>query len=153
MLLFGFMEYAAYQIPVRIPMALQPVFPSVDLISPRGTVRSSELFGEYSLTLVDFRTSWCEWCRKSNPVFGQLLDRYAEAGFGILSVSIDKTREEWKELSREISDWPIYFDPGEAALLCKVRYIPRLILVDRHGNIVEDHLRLESLERHLEQWL
>jgi len=57
-----------------------------------------ELFSiKQKYILLDFWASWCDLCRKNNPILNKLYRKFKELSFTILSISIDKDKESWKD--------------------------------------------------------
>lgn len=121
------------------------------------TVKSAEgeevtlasLLKEKKYVLIDFWASWCGPCRKEIPNLKKLYGQYAEKGFQIVSISIDKKEEDWqKALKEEGLTWPNFCDE-EVANLYKVKAVPTMYLVDAQGILVAQDLRGEALAEKL----
>lgn len=96
--------------------------------------------------LIDFWASWCAPCRKEIPNLKKIYADYAEKGFQIVSISIDKKEAEWrKALEEEQLSWPNFLDTNGIADLYKVRFVPTMYLIDSEGIIVAENLRGEAL--------
>ena len=62
------------------------------------------------MSLLIFWASWCNPCRKEIPNLKKLYTQYADRGFQIVSISIDKKEAEWtKALKEEQLQWPNFF--------------------------------------------
>lgn len=118
-------------------------------------LKLSDLRGK--IVLIDFWASWCGPCRKENPNVVNLYKKYEKAGFTVLSVSLDKTREPWlAAIEKDGLIWPhhvsdLKFWSNEAAQLYKVTGIPFTVLVDQEGKIINTKLRGAELEATLKQ--
>lgn len=123
--------------------------------TPEGEALSlSDLRGKY--VLIDFWASWCGPCRRENPNVVRLYNEYQEAGFTILGVSLDKTRDRWlKAIETDGLTWHHVSDlkgwRNAVAQDYEIRSIPRTILVDPEGVIIGKNLRGGSLENKLRE--
>ena len=96
--------------------------------------------------LIDFWASWCNPCRKEIPNLKKLYAQYADKGFQIVSISIDKKEAEWtKALKEEQLQWPNFLDTENIADIYKVRFVPTMYLIDAQGAMVGENLRGEAL--------
>lgn len=101
--------------------------------------------------LIDFWASWCGSCRKEIPNLKNLYKKYADKGFQIISISIDKKEEDWqKALKEEGLTWPNFCD-REVADLYKVKAVPTMYLVDAKGILAGQDLRGKALADKLEE--
>lgn len=99
------------------------------------------------LVLLDFWASWCMPCRKEIPNLKRIYQEYAQRGFQIISISIDRREAAWrKALNEEQLSWPNCLDKGEIADLYAVRFVPTMYLFDSNGKIVAVNLRGEELK-------
>jgi len=116
-------------------------------------VSLSDLKGK--VVLIDFWASWCGPCRKENPNVVLLYNKYKDAGFTVLSVSLDDNKANWLgAIERDKLIWPYHVSDlkkwsNEVARLYQVSGIPFTVLVDKEGNIIDTKLRGVELERAL----
>lgn len=116
-------------------------------------IKLSDLKGK--VVLIDFWASWCGPCRQENPNVVRLYDKYKDAGFTVLSVSLDDNKERWQAaIVKDNLKWPNHVCDfkkwsNEAAKLYQVGGIPFTVLVDREGNIIDTKLRGVQLEQAL----
>lgn len=104
--------------------------------------------------LIDFWASWCNPCRKEIPNLKKLYKEYADKGFQIISISIDKKKADWeKALKEENLEWPNFLDNGDVAIAYKVKMIPTMYLIDANGVMVGENLRGEALAEKLAELL
>ena len=104
--------------------------------------------------LIDFWASWCGPCRKEIPNLKTAYSSYADKGFEILSISIDKDEKAWlKALGQENMQWYNLFDDSKVSSAFNVKTIPATYLVDSKGVIISDDLRGEALEEKLKELL
>lgn len=114
----------------------------------------AELCKDKKYILIDFWASWCNPCRKEIPNLKKLYAQYADKGFQIISISIDKKKADWeKALKEEQLVWPNYLDNGDVAATYKVKMIPTMYLIDTNGIMVGENLRGEALSAKLAELL
>lgn len=114
-------------------------------------VSLSDVLKENDTVLVDFWASWCAPCVASFPKFKELRDKYKHQGFEIVSISIDRTREDWEGGTEEhelpwinlgeLESWH-----GEVAVMYGVRFIPKSYLIDKERCLVQKDLPSHLLE-------
>ncbi len=135
---------------------LSPGKISPDFTQPKSDgklLKLSDLRGK--VVLIDFWASWCGPCRKENPNVVKIYQKYADKGFTILSVSLDKDKNAWLEaIKKDNLSWPNHVSDlkswsNEAAQLYQVSGIPFTVLVDKEGKIIKTNLRGEDLENTL----
>lgn len=116
-------------------------------------MKLSDLRGK--VVLIDFWASWCGPCRQENPNVVKLYEKYKDAGFTVMSVSLDKDKLAWqKAIEKDKLSWPnhvsdLKFWGNEAAQLYKVTGIPFTVLIDQEGKIIGKNLRGIDLENKL----
>jgi len=119
---------------------------SLEAFDKDGTViKLSDFKGKY--VLFDFWASWCVPCIKSFPHLKELYAKYKDKGLVVISISVDKKKDEQKWLDaidkNEIAGWIqilSYKNTGEnnmCDLLEAGNGIPHQILIDKSGNIVK----------------
>ncbi|MNQ36750.1 Thiol-disulfide oxidoreductase ResA [compost metagenome] len=117
-------------------------------------VNVKEIVAGKKYILIDFWASWCAPCRKEIPNLKTAYSSYADQGFEILSISIDKDEKAWqKALAQENMQWPNLYDDDKVSKAFNVKTIPATYLVDSKGVIISDNLRGAALEEKLKELL
>lgn len=117
------------------------------------TMKLSDLKGK--IVLLDFWASWCGPCRQENPNVVKLYQKYKDAGFTVMSVSLDNNKDKWlAAIQKDGLAWPnhvsdLKYWQNEAAQLYKVSGIPFTVLLDQEGKIINKNLRGADLENTL----
>lgn len=107
------------------------------------------------IVLIDFWASWCGPCRKENPNVVALYKKYKDAGFTVMSVSLDKDKNSWlAAIEKDGLIWPnhvsdLKYWSNEVAKQYQVASIPFTVLIDREGKIIDTKLRGVELEQAL----
>lgn len=128
--------------------------PEFTLTSLDGSeVSLFKTLAENNHVLVDFWASWCGPCIASFPKLKKLHAAFNDAGFEVITISIDETFEEWEEKSRTL-ELP-WIDLGEVdgkefqgvtPIAYGVGWIPKGYLIDSKGCIVDKDMAGEKLQ-------
>jgi thiol-disulfide isomerase/thioredoxin len=129
MTLFGHNSFAAFN-----------EAPEINLPGVSGTVQLASLKGK--VVYLDFWASWCEPCKKSFPWMHDIKQNYADQGFEILAVNLDKDRELADRFLKEMDvNFIVAFDEnGKSASDYKLRGMPSSYLIDRDGKVYASHI-------------
>jgi thiol-disulfide isomerase/thioredoxin len=90
------------------------------------------------VVLFDFWATWCGPCRAMIPHERELVEKYKDKPFAILSVSADDEKADLTEfLSSEKMPWAHWWDgsKGSVTRMFKVKAFPTLYLIDAQGVI------------------
>ncbi|MFY7972151.1 MAG: redoxin family protein [Flavobacteriales bacterium] len=148
---------AAQEVPGS-KIAVGQAAPEIALPDPTGKVRKlSDLKGK--VVLIDFWASWCGPCRRENPNVVKAYNTYKKDGFEVMSVSLDKDGNAWKQaIQQDGLVWPnhvsdLLFWNSKAAADYGVHSIPFPVLIDKKGIVVAygPNVRGEMLESHLKE--
>jgi len=126
--------------------------PDIDLPGINGSVKLAELKGK--VVYLDFWASWCEPCKKSFPWLHDIKQRYAEKGFEVVAVNLDKDRKLADEFLKVMDvNFLVAFDEsGESASKYKLKGMPGSYLIGRDGKLYASHIGfIEKDKKKLEQ--
>ena len=103
------------------------------------------------VVLIYFCASWCPPCVREHPKLKSVYDQYHKQGFEIVGISVDKSRASFDRYTqRKKIAWPQHYEDnaweGELMKRFRVRYVPRLFLLDRTGRVAHQDTR-----QHLEE--
>jgi len=109
----------------------------------------SDIVGATDYVLVDFWASWCGPCRRLMPVLKDIYSRYGGDRLEILSCSVDRDEQAWRQaMNEEQLPWPSVREDEEHE--CSDKYavtaIPTTILINREGIIVARNPEEPELE-------
>jgi thiol-disulfide isomerase/thioredoxin/outer membrane protein assembly factor BamD (BamD/ComL family) len=100
---------------------------------------------EGKVVLIDFWATWCGPCIADLPHIKETYEKYKDAGFAIVGVSLDDDDEETflKECENLGIEWPQVYDgqgwDNALAQTFSVSGIPTPVLIDRDGKVVGVH--------------
>jgi thiol-disulfide isomerase/thioredoxin len=119
-----------------------------------NVVRSEDLKGKY--LLVDVWATWCGPCKEEIPHLEALGERFRDKEITFLSLSVDgeRGREAWKAMVRERAMGGVQLlVPGETndpfIQAYGINAIPRFILLDKEGKVMDPNLRFRPSGRDL----
>ena len=107
-----------------------------------GKTKLSDLKGKY--VYIDIWATWCGPCRAEIPFLQKIEEKYHGKNIHFVSLSIDKAtdHEKWKKfvLDKKLGGIQLFADKdwqSDFVLSYGVTGIPRFILIDPQGNIVD----------------
>ena len=136
------------------PGKLAPDFEEL-MTDGKTKMKLSDLRGK--VVLIDFWASWCGPCRKENPNVVKTYAKYKDAGFTVMSVSLDRDRNAWlAAIEKDQLSWPNHVSDlghwsSRVPQMYGVKGIPFTVLIDQEGKIIKTNLRGEALEAELKK--
>ena len=128
---------------------IAPDFTAPSIDGPDITL--SNVLLDNKVTLLDFWAAWCRPCRIENPNLVRLHKKYKDAGFDIIGVSLDRTREQWEQAViddnlpwTQVSNLNFWNDP--VARRYSIRAIPQSYLLNKDGLVMGKNLKGQELE-------
>lgn len=128
-------EHAIYLRDLSAPGKPCPRFIGQD--ADRNIHKLDDFRGKY--VYIDVWATWCAPCRQEIPHLEKLIERYKDKNIVFVSLSIDasKDKEKWREMSRTMAGNQYWMGPEHDFLrLLEIQGIPRFVLVDPEGNLV-----------------
>lgn len=113
-----------------------PTFNCLDIEGKE--VNLTDLAGKY--VYIDIWATWCRPCRAEQPYLEQLIQRYEGKDIAFVSISTDRDKKAWEKLvkTEQLQGIQLYGGRGNSFIESfVVRSIPRFILLDREGKIIE----------------
>jgi thiol-disulfide isomerase/thioredoxin len=105
-------------------------------------------------TLIEFWSSNCGPCRIKHPMMKMLYEKYHDAGLNIIGISADTDREAWTAAIK--SDSLLWLNISDlkgfnssAFMIYGVKSIPKLILLDENGIILDNELASKQIDIYL----
>ncbi len=109
--------------------------------------------------LVDFWATWCGPCRAEMPNILENYQKYHDAGFEVVAISVDQDLDELKKfMVQESPPWTVVVDnypqnTNPMGARYGIRAIPEGILIGPDGNVAAVHVRGQTLGRRLAELL
>lgn len=103
-----------------------------------GKTSLADLKGKY--VYIDMWATWCGPCKKEIPFLKEVEEKYHGKDIEFVSISVDKNKEAWTKMVTEKELGGIQLHSGDDREFSKayeVTGIPRFILLDPNGNIVD----------------
>jgi len=97
--------------------------------------------------VVDVWATWCVPCKKESPFFEQLAEKYTSESVAFISLSVDQDKNAWRADSPDKSKRVLQLWATNSMSLSQyfaIEYIPRFMLIDPKGKIVNIKLPYPS---------
>lgn len=129
-------------------VSIGQIAPSFDILLPNGEKTDlQKITAKGKYTILYFWASWCSPCKSSLPTLKQIYSKYQDAGVNIVSYSVDKIEEKWKQAIFEDNiSWYHTIDHHTfAKLQYGVNEIPQYFILDNKGKIIEKPINSKVL--------
>lgn len=113
--------------------------------SLNNSITLSEILKENKgrMIYIDFWASWCAPCRREMTLYKELNHIFDKNDVNVIFISIDEDKSAWKTSIRktQTQDYKHYLLPSNSALhkLTNLIEIPRYIIIDKNGKIVDNN--------------
>jgi thiol-disulfide isomerase/thioredoxin len=97
------------------------------------------------VTYIDFWASWCGPCKGEMPSSQVLREEYASKGVNFVYISLDEDKDAWASANKNFAlpDGHSFVLPNpsgsEITTKFNISSIPRYVLMDANGNVVDDN--------------
>lgn len=137
--------------PVGRPGDKMPEFEAVTIDGTKTGLAA--LCKDKKYVILDFWASWCGPCRREIPNLKKIYADFADKGFDIISVSIDKEEKPWiNAVENEGLKWVNIRDTDHSiADKYKVSAVPTMYVVDSEGRLVAENLHGEELAEKIKE--
>lgn len=125
-----------------------PALPALTDLNDKE-VKYEQLPLKGKLLFIDIWATYCPDCRKELPTLEALQEDYKTEPITFVSISVDRDKEAWKAMVKEkkLLGIHLYASPETKELfkeLYDLRSIPRYMLIDEKGNIINANLPMPS---------
>lgn len=128
--------------------------PAFNLKDPYGKMVSSQSFVG-KVVYLDLWASWCAPCREETPAFKLLYEKYkSNPEIVFVSIAVNDKELNWrKALKEDQPTWMQLLDNGSVLKDYAANAIPKFIIIDKKGNIVNVDAPRPSAGQELEKAL
>ena len=121
--------------------------PEINLPGINEEIRLENLKGK--VVYLDFWASWCKPCAKSFPWMNEMKQSYADKGFEILAVNLDKDRKLADEFlnKMDVNFKVAYDENGKSAADYKLKGMPSSYLIGRDGKVYASHIGFREKDK------
>ena len=125
-----------------------PALPALTDLNDKE-VKYEQLPLKGKLLFIDIWATYCPDCRKELPALETLQEDYKAEPIIFVSISVDRDKEAWKAMVKEkkLGGIHLYASPETKELfkeLYDLRSIPRYMLIDAKGNIIDANAPMPS---------
>jgi len=116
-----------------------------------GKTSLADLKGKF--VYIDMWATWCGPCKKEIPFLKEVEEKYHGKNIEFVSISVDKNKDAWTKMvaEKELGGIQLHYgDDKEFSDAYAVTGIPRFILLDPKGNIVDADAPRPSSEKLIE---
>jgi thiol-disulfide isomerase/thioredoxin len=113
-----------------------------------------------TLVYIDIWATWCKPCIEEHPYWDQIKEEYKDKPVSFLTISIDEDKGAWKKMATSKNMGGLQWIAEKAwksdlNLYFLVNSIPRFILLDREGKIIDSNAERPSgdIRKTLDQFL
>jgi thiol-disulfide isomerase/thioredoxin len=106
------------------------------------------------VVVLDIWATWCGPCKAMIPHEREMVEKFKDKPFALISVSADDQKKELEEfLAHESMPWNHWWEGPEASLLktWNVRFFPTIYVIDAKGVIRHKNIRGAELEKAVEK--
>jgi peroxiredoxin len=108
------------------------------------------------VVVLDFWATWCVPCREMIPHEREMVAKFKDKPFALISVSVDEEKKELEEfIAREPMPWAHWWEGPNAPLVKQwnIQAFPTIYVIDAKGVIRHKHIRASELEKAVEKLL
>ena len=96
---------------------------------------------------IDMWATWCGPCRREVPFLKELEEKFADAQIVFVGLSVDSDKSKWENMVKEgsLSGTQLYLGTQSSFQEAyRVEGIPRFILIDKEGKIIDNNMTRPS---------
>ena len=116
-----------------------------------ATTTLDDILAQYKgkVIYLDFWASWCSPCRKEMPYSLELQKRYKGKDVVFIYMSTDKNAQSWLDKVNQLELTGMNYRASDTVKVqvynrFNLQYIPRYILIDKNGNVLDDNAKRPS---------
>jgi thiol-disulfide isomerase/thioredoxin len=114
---------------------------------------------KHKVTYIDFWASWCGPCRGEMPASQQLREEYKNKDVNFVYISLDEDKDDWASANKSFAlpDGHSFVLPNPSGSEITSRFnissIPRYVLIDSTGKVIDDNAPRPSETERIKQAL